>query len=138
MQLPKLGTGDWKLTCVNIHTHKILHTSILSLWLTSFFWTSKNLRWSDNNCCAKVKLFWKLIFPSHFVTLLAHIIEIRFNLWKQQDVKSTDRFPDLCNRMIFQQLIWLYQNSIWFKLSQYSKDINKQLCKNKFSKLGCC
>ena len=103
MQLPKLGMGDRKLRCVHIRTQKILHTSIRFLWLTSFFSTSKNLRWSNNNCCSKVKLFWKLIFPGHFVTLL----EIRFNLSKQQDVKSTDRFPDLCNRMIFQQLVWV-------------------------------
>ena len=33
--------------------------------------------------------------------------EIRFNLSKQQDFKSTDRFQDLCNRMVFQQLIWV-------------------------------
>ena len=103
MQLPKLGIGGW--TCVHIHTQKLLHTSIRFLWLNSFFWNSKNVRWSNNNCCPKVKLLWKLIFPSHFVTSLVPITEIRFNLSKQQDVKSTDRFPDLCNRMVFQQLV---------------------------------
>ena len=107
MQLPKLGMGDWKLTYVHIHTQKILHTPIRFLCLTSFFWTSKNVRSSNNNCCSKVKFFWKLIFPGHFVTLLVPIIEIRFNLSKQQDVKSTDRFPDLYNRMVFQQLLWV-------------------------------
>ena len=105
MQLPKLGIGGW--TCVHIHTQKLLHTSIRFLWLTSFFWDSKNVRWSNNNCCPKVKLLWKLIFPSHFVTSLVPITEIRFNLSKQQDVKSTDRFPDLCNRMVLQQLVWV-------------------------------
>ena len=97
----------WKLTCVHIHTQKILHTSITFLWLTSFFWTSKNVRWCNNNCCSKVKLCWKLIFPGHFFMSLVPITEIRFNLSKQQNVKSTDRFPHMCSRMVFQQLIWV-------------------------------
>ena len=138
IQLPKLWMGGWNLTHVHIHTQKILHTSIRFLWLTSFFWTSKNVRWSNNKCCSKVKLIWKLIFPGHFVTSLVPITEVRFNLSKQQDVNSAVRSPNLCNRMAFQQLIWLYQNSTWFILSQYPKDINKQIYKNKFSKLGCC
>ena len=107
MQLPKLGMDGWKLTCVHIHTQKILHTSITFLWLTSFFWTSKNVRWCNNNCCSKVKLCWKLIFPGYFFMSLVPITEIRFNLSKQQNVKSTDKFPHMCSRMVFQQLIWV-------------------------------
>ena len=38
---------------------------------------------------------------------LVSITEIRFILSKQQDVKSADRFPDLCNGMVYQQLIWV-------------------------------
>ena len=107
MRLPKWGMGGWKLTWVNNHTQKILHTSVRFLWLISFFWTSKDVRWSNNNRCSKVKLVWKLIFLGHFIMSLVPITEIRFILSKQQDVKSTDRFLDLCNWMVFQQSIWV-------------------------------
>ena len=99
--------GSWKLTCVNNHTQKTLYLSMQFLWLILFPWTSKDVRWSNNNRCSKVKLIWKLIFLCHFIMPLVPIIEIRFTLSKQQDVESTDRFPDLCNWMVFQQLIWV-------------------------------
>ena len=62
MRLPKWGMGGWKLTWVNNQTQKILHTAIRFLWLISFFWNSKDVRWSNNNRCSKIKLVWKLIF----------------------------------------------------------------------------
>ena len=107
MRLPKWGMGSWKLTWVNNQTQKILHTAIQFLWLISFFWTSKDVRWSNNNRCSKVKLVWKLIFLGHFIMSLVPITEIRFFLSKQRYVKSTDRLPDLCNWMVFQQSIWV-------------------------------
>ena len=107
MRLPKWGMGGWKLTWVNNQTQKILHTAIRFLWLISFFWTSKDVRWSNNNRCSKVKLVWKLIFLGHFIMSLVPITEIRFILSKLWDVKSTDRFLDLRNWMVFQELIWV-------------------------------
>ena len=107
MRLPKWGMGGWKLTCVNNNTQKISHTSIRLLWLISFFWTSKDVSWTNNNRCSKVKLVWKLIFLGHFIMSLVPITEIRFILSKLWDVKSTDRFPDLRNWMVFQELIWV-------------------------------
>ena len=135
------GMGSWKLTCVNNHTQKTLHLSMQFLWLILFPWTSKDVRWSNNNRCSKVKLIWKLIFLGHFIMSLVPITEIRFILSKHWDVKSTDRFPDLCNSMVFQQLIWMtgYTKIPYgLDLPTIRKDINKQMCKDKFSKFGCC
>ena len=135
------GMGSWKLTCVNNHTQKAWHLSMQFLWLILFPWTSKDVRWSNNNRCSKVKLIWKLIFLGHFIMSLVPITEIRFILSKHWDVKSTDRFPDLCNSMVFQQLIWVTgYTKIPYGLNfpTLRKDINKQICKDKFSKFGCC
>lgn len=52
-----------------------------------------------------MKTVWKLIFPGLFIALLVIFTEVRVNESKPQDIKSTDRFPDLCKQMTIQQLI---------------------------------
>ena len=133
--------GNWKLTCADVHTQKILHSSIHSLWLISFVWTSKNLKWNNITCCSKMKAVWKLIFPGHFVPLLAPFNETRINVSKAHDVRSTGRFSGRRKRIVIKQITsmsgytkipyGLYCPSVW-------KCINKQSCKDTLSKLGCC
>ena len=122
------------------HT-KILYASIHVLWLISFIWTSKNFKWNNNTCCSKIETIWKLNFPDHFMSLLAPLTETKLNVSKPQNVKSAESFPELSKRIAIKQLIsvsgytkiqhGLYCPSVW-------KDINKQICKENLSKLGCC
>ena len=106
-----------------------------------YMFYKKNFKWNNNTCCSKIKTIWKLNFPDHFISLLALLTKTKLNVSKPQNVKPTDSFPELRKRMAIKQLIsvsgytkiqhGLYCPSVW-------KDINKQICKENLSKLGCC
>ena len=106
-----------------------------------YMFYKKNFKWNNNTCCSKIKTIWKLNFPDHFISLLASLTKTKLNVSKPQNVKPTDSFPELRKRMAIKQLIsvsgytkiqhGLYCPSVW-------KDINKQICKENLSKLGCC
>ena len=139
IQLLERAAENWH-KWTSAHT-KILHASIHFLWLISFVWTSKNFKWNNNTCCSKMKTIWKLIFPDHFISLLAPFTETRLNVSKPLDVKSTDSFLEMRERMVIKQLISVSgYTKIPYGLycPSVRKDISRQIYKENLSKLGYC